>query len=191
MQKTFLSFFFSLIMVNTGFADAPEPAPVKQIPQNYQIVPGDALDISVWKEESLASKVMVRPDGGISFPLIGNLQVENLTADQVKQVIVKKLSEYISDPEVTVSVINTNQKVYIVGKVNKPGEVHLSGPLTVIQALSMAGGLALFADEDDIKILRHSDNQTISLPFDYKSISKGEELEQNIQLINGDVVLVP
>ena len=191
MQKTFLSIFLFFAGMTIGFADTANPAPSRQMAQDYRISPGDALDISVWKEEGLASKTLVRPDGGISFPLIGNLTAEGLTADQLKKEIAKRLGEYLSDPEVTVSVLATNQKVFVVGKVNKPGEVQLTSPLTVIQALAMAGGLAPFADEDDIKILRRSDHETISLPFDYDSVSKGDDLEQNIQLQNGDVILVP
>jgi polysaccharide export outer membrane protein len=191
MQNTFICFFLFLGLVTNGLADVANPTQVRQTTQDYQIVPGDLLEISVWKEEGLNSKSLVRPDGGISFPLIGNLHAEGLTADQLKKEMAKRLGEYLSDPEITVSVLSTNQKVFVVGKVNKPGEFNLSSPITVMQALSIAGGLSPFADEDDIKILRRSGNQTISLPFDYHSVSKGEELEQNIQLINGDVILVP
>lgn len=193
MQKTIPGIFLSFALAAAALADADaaNPAPAGHITQDYRIVPGDVLDVSVWKEEGLAAKLLVRPDGGVSFPLVGNLQVEGLTAEQVKQAIAKRLGEYLSEPEVTVSVINTNQKVYVLGKVNKPGEVPLPGPLTVIQALALAGGLAPFADEDDIKILRRAGERTVSFEFDYGSVSKGEDLDQNIQLLNGDVVLVP
>ena len=191
MQNTFFSIFLSFAIASIGLADESKPSPVGQTTRDYLIVPGDVLDISVWKEEGLASKTLVRPDGGISFPLVGNLKAEGLTVEQLKKEIGKRLSEYLSDPEVNVSVINTNQKVHVVGKVNKPGEVLMASPLTVMQALSMAGGLAPFADDDDIIILRRSGDGTISLPFDYSSVSKGEDLEQNIQLMNGDVILVP
>jgi len=194
MHKIFLSFVIFLAVSGIGLADAADPAQTSQIAQvapDYRIVAGDVLEISVWKEEGLTNKALVRPDGGISFPLVGNLQAEGQTAEQLKKELAKRLAEFLSDPAVTVSIISTNQKVYVVGKVNKPGEVPLTSHITVTQALSMAGGLSAFADEDDIKILRRSGNQTISLPFDYKSVSDGEDLEQNIELINGDVVLVP
>jgi polysaccharide export outer membrane protein len=191
MQMIYCIVLLSLGYMSNAFADMANDSQVSHITQEYRIVPGDLLEISVWKEEGLAGKSLVRPDGGISFPLIGNLHVEGMNAEQLKSEITKRLGEYLSDPEVTVSVLSTNQKVYVVGKVNKPGEVPLSSPVTVIQALSIAGGLSPFADEDDIKVLRRSGNQTISLPFDYNSVSKGEELEQNIQLLNGDVILVP
>ncbi|MFM8330437.1 MAG: polysaccharide biosynthesis/export family protein [Candidatus Methylumidiphilus sp.] len=194
MQTIFLSLFLFFACSAIGFADGADPAQARQIPQvsqDYRIVPGDVLDISVWKEEGLNSKALVRPDGGISIPLAGNLQVEGLTTEQLKKEIAKRLTEYLSDPEVTVAVINTNQKVYVMGKVNKPGELPLARAITVTQALAMAGGLAPFADEDDIKILRRVGGQTISMPFDYGSVSKGEDLEQNIELLNGDVVVVP
>jgi len=194
MHTIFLSLALFIAFSSIAYADVADPAPMRhttQIAQDYRIVAGDVLDITVWKEDGLANKALVRPDGGISFPLVGNLQAEGLTADQVKKEIAKRLGEYLSDPEVTVSVININQKAYVMGKVNKPGEVLLARPTTVTQALAMAGGLAPFADEDDIKILRHADNQTISLPFDYGSVSNGEDLEQDIELRNGDVVVVP
>lgn len=191
MRNTFFSLLLFLAAIGACLADAANHTPERQITQDYRVVAGDVLEISVWREESLAAKALVRPDGGISFPLIGNLLVEGLTVEQIKKEMVKRLGEYLSDPQITVAVINTNQKVYVLGKVNKPGEVRLSNPTTVVQALSIAGGLAPFADEDDIKILRRTGGQTISLPFDYKSVSKGEELEQNIELLNGDVILVP
>lgn len=164
------------------------PAPVSQ---DYRIVPGDALEISVWREESLTTKVLVRPDGGISFPLIGNLIAEGQTVDQVKSQIKKRLTDFLSDPEVNVAVVATNQKVYVLGKVLKPGEIPMPAKLTVMQALSMAGGLAPFADEDDIKIIRRNGENTVTFPFDYDSVTSGEGLEQNIPLLNGDVVVVP
>ena len=191
MRQVVFCLFLVLGLVVGAFADAANPTQLRQMTQIYQIVPGDLLDISVWKEDGLTSKALVSPDGGISFPLIGSVHAEGLTADQLKNEITKRLSEYVSDPVITVSILSSNQKVYVVGKVNKPGEVHLSNPTTVMQALSIAGGLSPFADEDDIKILRQSGGQTITLPFDYSSISKGEELQKNIQLINGDVILVP
>lgn len=191
MQNLFLLIFLCFAFGYPAFADEPPPNQLRQTAQDYRIVPGDVLDISVWKEEGLASKVLVRPDGGISFPLVGNLQAEGLTVDQLKKEIAKRLGEYLSDPEINVAVITVNQKVHVVGKVNKPGEVLMSGHMTVMQALAMAGGLAPFADEDDIIIIRRNGDQTISLPFDYDKVSDGEELEQNIQLMNGDVILVP
>lgn len=191
MQKSFLLFLLCFVVSASGLADVSDNTLMRQMTQDYRIVPGDVLDISVWKEEGLSSKALVRPDGGISFPLIGNLKAEGLTADQLKKEMTKRLGEFLSGPEITVSVLNTNQKVYVLGKVNKPGEIHMESPITVMQALAMAGGLSPFADEDDIKILRRSGDQTVSLPFDYQSISKGEELKQNIMLINGDVILVP
>jgi len=194
MQKIFLSLVLILAFASLAHADAANPTEPRQTPQvsqDYRIVAGDVLDITVWKEEGLSNKALVRPDGGISIPLAGNLQAEGLTTELLKKEIAKRLGEYLSDPEVTVAVVNTNQKAYVMGKVNKPGEVLLTRPTTVTQALAIAGGLSAFADEDDIKILRRSGNQTVSLPFDYGSVSKGDDLEQNIELINGDVVIVP
>jgi polysaccharide export outer membrane protein len=173
---------------------APETADasaLREMPHDYKIVPGDVLEISVWKEEGLINKVLVRPDGGISFPLIGNLIAGGLTVDQLRGEIRGKLTEFLSEPEVTVSVVNSNQRIYVVGKVAKPGEFPIASRVTVMQALAMAGGLTPFADGGDISILRRTAAETLRLPFDYDDVESGENLEQNIPLQNGDVVVVP
>ena len=157
----------------------------------YPVGPGDVLQISVWKEEELTRKLAVRPDGGISFPLIGNLQVEGLRVEQIESVIKERLANFISDPEVSVDVVAVNHKIFVVGKVNKPGEYVTPNPVDVMQALSMAGGLTPFADEDDIKIIRRTHGQVTTFSFDYDDVSSGENLEQNILLQRGDVVVVP
>jgi polysaccharide export outer membrane protein len=174
---------------NTSISTDQKPKSVS-VSSDYRIGSGDVLDISVWKEEGLMKDVLVRPDGGISFPLIGDLHAAGKTVDEVTDEIIQKLSNYLSDPVVTVAFKQINHKVFVLGKVNKPGEYLALGKVDVMQALAMAGGLTPFADEDDIIIIHHQNDKTISLSFDYNAVSKGEDLQQNITLERGDVVIV-
>lgn len=158
----------------------------------YRIGPEDVLDISVWKEEGLEKEVLVRPDGGISFPLAGDVQVAGKTIEQAQEEIAQRIRDYIPDAVVTVSVHTVSgYRVYVLGKVNKPGQYIVGRYLDVTQALTLAGGLTPFASEDDIKIIRRTDDGEKVFPFDYADIQQGRRLEQNILLQSGDVVVVP
>lgn len=155
---------------------------------SYKLSPGDVLQVSVWGEESLQKETTVLPDGSISFPLAGRVEVANATSPEVEKLITDKLKTYLPDPQVTVVVSSIQgNRAYIIGKVNKPGPVILTAPTSVLQALSQAGGLDKFADLDDIKILRA--NTTIKVNYD--KLIKGQQLESNILLKNGDTILVP
>jgi polysaccharide export outer membrane protein len=191
MQLRNMLFWLGLALAASASADTANPVVPGELPYDYRIVPGDVLEISVWREEGLAQKVLVRPDGGISFPLIGNVAAGGLTVDQLRGEIGARLGEFLSAPEVTVAVVNSNQRIYVVGKVNKPGDFPILNRVTVMQALAMAGGLTPFADRDDIAVLRRSGQENLRLPFDYDSVEDGENLEQNVLLQNGDVVVVP
>lgn len=186
-----------LLMPVSGFAeqavDTPraESKPVVTDP-GYQIGPEDILEISIWKEEGLKKEVLVRPDGGISFPLIGDLQATGKTAAQLQQEITKKLEQFIPDPVVSVALLKVvGNKIYVIGKVNRPGEFVAGRYVDVLQALSMAGGLTPFAAENSIKILRKEGGKDAVMLFEYSSVKRGEHLEQNIMLKGGDVVVVP
>ena len=158
----------------------------------YQVGAGDLLEISVWKDETLTQKVLVRPDGGISFPLVGSMQAAGKTATQLQQEITNKLEKYIPDAVVSVALLKVDSNmVYVIGKVNKPGNYVAGTYIDVMQALSMAGGLTPFAAEGDIKVLRRENGSEVALPFQYSKVKKGEKLEQNILLKGGDVVVVP
>ena len=132
----------------------------------YHIGPGDTLEISVWKDESLSRKVIVPPDGVISFPLIGNIDVTNLTVRDLRTAVTKKLSEYVPDATVTVILLQMDSlRAYVIGKVNKPGEFPITMETNVMQILSMAGGMAEFAADTKILILRQEGGKTIKIPF--------------------------
>ena len=158
----------------------------------YLIQPGDVLAVVVWKEEDLKQEVLVRPDGGISFPLAGDIAAAGHTVQEVKQTIVDRIKEFIPDPVVTVLVQKTEgNAIYVLGKVMRSGAFVMPRPMDVTQALAMAGGLATFADENGISILRRAGGSQSALPFRYGDVQKGKSLDQNIMLQPGDVVVVP
>jgi polysaccharide export outer membrane protein len=158
----------------------------------YEIGPGDVVEISVWRDESLSRTLIVPPDGIISFPLIGDIKMESMTVDKLRLKVTKLLANYVPDATVTVILTELNSlRAYVIGKVNKPGVYSITMDTTVMQILSIAGGLNPFADEDQIHILRRINNKTIKVPFDYSQVLKGNNLEQNIVLKRGDVVVVP
>ena len=158
----------------------------------YKVQPGDIISISVWKEEDLQRDVLIRPDSAFSFPLIGEINSKNKSIANITNEIANKLEKFIPQPDVSVSIKQINgNKIYVIGKVNRPGEFALSKPLDVMQALSLAGGTATFAELDDIIILRRENGIQHAIPFDYPEVERGKKLEQNIILISGDVVVVP
>jgi polysaccharide export outer membrane protein len=166
-------------------ADA-EPAPA------YIIKPNDLLDIFVWKEAELTRKVLVRPDGRISFPLIQDLPAAGATPTALKQEIEKRLLEYIPAPNVTVIVdAIQSYRVFVTGKVQKPGSVQAEKPITVLQALAMSGGFLEFANLSEITIVRDDGADHAVFRFNYSDVTKGKNPQDNFLLRNGDVVVVP
>lgn len=160
--------------------------------ETYEIQPGDVLSVSVWKEETLTRDVIVRPDGQITFPLVGEARAAGDTVEHLRQVIAERLTKYIPDPVVTVSIQQlTGNIVYIIGKVNRPGQFPILRNVDVMQALTMAGGTSTYASVDNIKILRRANGKLAAIPFEYSDVEKGKNLEQNIILKAGDVVVVP
>jgi polysaccharide export outer membrane protein len=158
----------------------------------YLIQPGDILEISVWKEEDMTRQVLVRPDGGMSFPLVGNLQAAGMSVEALQSVVTSKLNRYIPDPVVTVAMQQlSGNKIFVIGKVARPGEFVANREMDVVQALSVAGGMTPYAAANKIKILRRENGNLRAIPFEYGDIEKGENLQQNIILQSGDVVLVP
>jgi len=164
----------------------------EKVDGSYIIGPGDVLSISVWKEEGMQLEVLVRPDGGITYPLAGEIQAGGLTTKSLSVELVNKLKRYIPNPNVTVSVLKSvSNKVYVIGKVNRPGEFVATGYMDVLQALTMAGGLTPYAESDEIKIIRRTDTGSTVKLFDYDDVVSGERLDMNIILKAGDTVVVP
>jgi polysaccharide export outer membrane protein len=162
-------------------------------PPSYRIQPGDLLVISVWKEPDLQMEVLVRPDGGLSFPLAGEQRAAGRTVEDLRKSIGERLKKFIPDPVVTVTVRQLGgNRVYVIGKVNRPGEFPFSRPLDVMQSLSLAGGATSFASVNDIRILRRAqDGRQVSISFRYEEVARGRNLEQNVLLESGDTVVVP
>lgn len=175
-----------------ALAAAPAAPAATTSTEAYTVKPGDVLSISVWKEPDLQGPVLVRPDGSFSFPLAGQMDARGKTVADLQTLVTERLRKYISDPVVTVSVQEVKgNKVYVLGQVNKPGEFIVNPRVDVMQALSMAGGTTPFAALGDIVILRRSDAGQQALPFRYADVSRGRNLQQNIVLQAGDVVVVP
>ena len=160
--------------------------------QHY-VQPGDILEVSVWREEDLQRDVLVRPDSRFSFPLVGDIDASNKTVEELKDEVVQRLERYIPEPVVTVTVKDIlGNKIYLLGQVNNPGAFVVNPRVDVMQALSLAGGTTPFASLNDIVILRRNmDGSQRAMKFQYKDIERGRDLEQNILLESGDIVIVP
>lgn len=159
---------------------------------SYKIGPEDVLQISVWKEPELDREVLVRPDGGITFPLAGDIMAAGRSPAELQDDITARIHKYIPDAVVTVSVTKlTGFRIYVIGKVKNPGQFVIGRYVDVLQALTLAGGVNPYADTDDIKVLRRVNGKEVTFPFNYKNVKKGRSLHQNITLHNDDVVVVP
>ncbi len=159
---------------------------------NYTIGPQDVLDISVWKEPELTRSVPVRPDGKISLPLLNDVQAAGLTPSQLAAQITTSLKKFVTEPQVTVIVAAINsQRVFIIGEVLRPGAFPLLPGMTVLQALSSAGGFTQFASLGKIYVLRNEDGKQTKHPFNYKAAINGKQVDQNFLLKAGDQIVVP
>jgi polysaccharide export outer membrane protein len=171
--------------------DAAAPAGVTP-PAGYVIGPEDVLAIVFWREKDMSSEVAVRPDGMISLPLINEVKAAGLTPEQLREELTKAAGRYIEVPSVSVVVKAINsRKVFITGQVPKQGAHPLTAPTTVLQMLAMAGGIHEFADAKNIRILRVVNGKQVTYKFNYKDVSKGKNLQQNILLLPGDTIIVP
>lgn len=178
-----------VILLGFGDADAQESGRPNT---SYKVLPGDLLQVSVWKEPDLQLELLVRPDGAISFPLAGEISTHSKSVSDLQAELTTRLARYITDPVVTVSVTEVlGNKIYVIGQVNKPGEFIVNPQVDVLQALSIAGGTTPFADVDNIRILRRNNALQSALSFNYKDVIRGRNLEQNVMLQSGDVVVVP
>ncbi|MBA4359041.1 MAG: sugar transporter [Desulfovibrio sp.] len=158
----------------------------------YTLGPEDVLGISVWKDEALTREVVVRPDGKISFPLIGDINVYGRSVEDVRVEIQNRINEFAPGSPVSVMVLKIlSPKIFIVGKVGRPGMYVMFERMTVMQALALAGGFTPFSSTGDILILRDVGGKQQTLNFDYDAVAKGKRLEQNILLDRGDTIVVP
>lgn len=181
----------ALALLMTLCAAAQAQAQPKAAP--FALGPEDVLSISVWKDEALTREVVVRPDGKISFPLIGDIQAQGRTVDDVRAEIQARIGEFVPGAPVSVLVLKIQSpKIYIVGKVGRPGMYVMFERMTVMQALALAGGFTPFSATADILILRPLEGgRQQSIPFDYDAVAKGKALQQNILLNTGDTIVVP
>jgi len=187
MGKTlFFAFFLQLACVMAGSAIAAGN------PDIYRLRQGDTVEVSVWREDTLQKQVVVLPDGSITLPLAGRIEVVGLSTPEAEQLIASKLKTYLPEPVVTVVIAGTGgNSAYVLGKVIHPGVLPITGPLTVLQAISLVGGLDRFADESAIKVIRVKPGGQDILPVNYKDIISGKDMLTNIQLKAGDTIVVP
>lgn len=182
--------FFSLSVFADEAATLPSTATAPRAA--YRLQPGDVISVSVWKEQDLQREVLVRPDGAVSFPLAGEVNVDGRTIEELRVDLVARLRRYVPDPVVTVAVKSIGgNRVYVLGKVARPGEFPFSSPVDVMQALSLAGGATPFAQVNDIVILRRENAGQRAMPFRYGDVERGKNLQQNFLLQSGDTVVVP
>jgi polysaccharide export outer membrane protein len=152
----------------------------------------DVLGILFWREADFSGDVAVRPDGRITLPLLGDMVAAGVTPTALRDQIQTAATKYLTDPNVTVVVRQVNsRKVFITGEVAQPGAYPLMGPRTVMQMISLAGGLTQFADSKKISILRQEEGRTRAFTFNYKDVAQGKNVQQNIQLQPGDTIVVP
>ncbi|MEY4589453.1 MAG: hypothetical protein RL497_1529 [Pseudomonadota bacterium] len=174
-------------------ADAPTAGQVIDSPKNtYFLQAGDVVELLVWKEPDLSREILIGPDGFISIPLIGTVEAKNRSLEDLRTEIKKRLSTVVNEPSVNVSLRGVaGSKIFIIGKVARPGEYPMTQPVDVLQALSKAGGVTPYADAGDIKIIRRSGPAQSVIKFNYNEVERGKHLEQNVALVSGDTILVP
>lgn len=194
--RRFIVLALILLASAAGWGQAAEASPaapaaavrVSAAP-GYLIGVGDVLRINVWKEPDLTLETTVRLDGMITLPLLGDVPAAGRVPSQLASSLVSELDRFVEKPRVTVSVAQaTSARVYVVGQMMRPGEFPLTGRMTVLKALALAGGFKEFARPDSIVIVR--EDQTV-LPFNYKRVTDGKDMSQNVFLAAGDTIVVP
>jgi polysaccharide export outer membrane protein len=174
-------------------ADRPEGVnPPVKVGKDYVIGPDDVLDVSVWKEQELTRSLQVRPDGKISMPLLGDVQAAGLTPGQLGQSVSEKLRKYLTAPQVTVILTQVNsQRVYVTGEVTRPGAYPVLPGMTILQAITSAGGLTQFANSKKIFLMRDENHIQTKYAFSYKEVLDGRKAEENLPVKAGDTIVVP
>jgi polysaccharide export outer membrane protein len=176
--------------------DAAQPAVIRPaavaVPRDYRIGTDDVLGIVYWRDKEMSTDARVRPDGRIALPLINEVMASGLTPEELQKKITEESKKYMEDASITIVVKEINSlKVFITGEVNKPGPYPLTSATSVIQLISMAGGLKEYANSKNILIMRNEGGKQISLKFNYREVASGKNLKQNIELRSGDTVIVP
>jgi polysaccharide export outer membrane protein len=160
--------------------------------KTYRLHAGDTIKVSVWHEPDLLQDLLIRPDGGITFPLAGDVSVAGLTMELAQAAVRERLVKFIPDAQVHITLQSAaGNAAYVIGKVNRPGPVVLSGAVSVVQALSVAGGATVYADTGEIRVIRECGGSQQTFTVNYAEIERGTNLSQNIALQGGDVVVVP
>jgi len=191
--------FVSLLALDAQPAAAQSAArapvstgPSVPVPADYVIGPEDVVGVLFWREPEMSGDVTVRPDGMISLPLLGDIRAVGLRPEALSAEVQKAAGRYLSDANATIVVRQINsRRVFITGEVRSPGAYPLTGPRTVLQLIALAGGLSEYADGDQITVMRAEGSAARTLKFNYKEVSKGKRLDQNVQLQPGDTVVVP
>jgi polysaccharide export outer membrane protein len=188
----------SAVVANPVLAQTASPAheadasAAKPHDDSFVIGNDDVLAINVWKEPDISRSIPVRSDGKISLPLVGEVQAAGLTPLKLEKDIASKLKNFISEPEVTVMVQQVNsQKFNILGQVVRPGSYVIANSPTVLDAIALAGGFRDFAKQKSIYVLRPGGSADSRIPFNYKDVSQGKNMSQNIKLQPGDTIIVP
>lgn len=190
-MKTIHRIFILLIIL--AFACAAQFAWAAEQGGSYRIGSGDVLEIVTWKEPDFSREaVLVRTDGYISFPLLNDVRAAGLTPTDLKKSLEASLKAYVSNPEVTVTVVESgSQRFYILGEVEETGEYPLAKHLTVLQAFALAGGFTEWASKDEILLLRKENGKNVTIRVDYKEIADGKNLDQNVPIKADDTIIVP
>lgn len=193
-MRLITAFLLCLALLLPGLCLAQEEEGRNEHDRFYRVGPGDKLEILVWKDDYHSREVVVQPDGYFTFPLAGDMQAMGRTIPQIRGEITRRIREYLPDIKIIVLLVEANSyRVFVIGKVNNPGEYGSSCPVNVLQALAMAGGFDNLAisNPNNIKIIRDTPSGQEAIPFDYNDVKKGKNLHMNVILHSGDVVVVP
>ena len=180
------------VVPQAAASDDKKPAapPPRAASEEYRVGPGDKLRIEVYKDAQLSQSVQVRPDGKITLPLVGDMEATGRTPLELREAIAKSLKEYITNPTVTVIVVEAlASQVFVMGEVSKPGPIQIYGPTTIVQVLAMAGGFKEFANTKDVQVLRPNGNGVQKIRFNYKEALNAETKPFFVRA--GDTVIVP
>jgi polysaccharide export outer membrane protein len=170
---------------------------IKRVPTDFLLGPEDVLDVVVWRNQDLSRTVVVRPDGYITMPLIGDVQASGFTANQLADRIANRIKEFKENPSVSVTVKEVNSYfIYVLGEVAKPGKYSLKAYTTVLQAIALVGGFTPFASTSKMHVLRISTNglgpsHQVKIPVPYEELVSGNGSSGNFYLQSGDVIVVP